>query len=64
MRQIGIVLAFLSVAGCASSPSYIIHNPEIYASVQPEVDDNGVPLAIPIQSSSQSWMTKNSHMAD
>ena len=49
-----ISLAFVAhVSACstaqplAQSPSYTIHNPGIYATQPPLVDDNGVPLAIP-----------------
>lgn len=57
-------MAVLSVTGCANAPAYVIHNPDIYASVQPAVDDNGVPLAIPTESSSQSWMTGKKGISD
>lgn len=45
--------AAIALSACAAShelasePSYTIHNPDIYGSAQPLVDDDGIPLALP-----------------
>lgn len=62
LRQLGFLVAVLALSGCASSPSYTIHNPDIYATAQPLVDDDGIPLALP--TTSQHWTHGNSRMAD
>lgn len=63
---IACVLSACSTAqSVAESPSYVIHNPGIYASVQPLMDDGGVSLAIPSATQGPfSWANGIAGMAD
>ena len=51
----------LALVGCADSQTLKIHNPEIYATQQPLVDDNGVPLALP---TAKHWSEGTGRMID
>ena len=51
----------LPLVGCADSQTLKIHNPEIYATQQPLVDDNGVPLALP---TAKHWAEGTGRMID
>ncbi|CAM3689436.1 hypothetical protein [Paracidovorax anthurii] len=51
MKLVALAVA-LALSACSSvreapdAPSFAIHNPAIYATQQPLVDDNGMPLAV------------------
>lgn len=47
----------------ADAPSYTIHNPDIYASVQPLVDDDGIPLAV-VPKDPFPWASGTARVAD
>ncbi len=47
LALVALVSACSTAQPLAQTPSYTIHNPDIYATQQPLVDDNGVPLALP-----------------
>lgn len=47
LALIALVSACSTAQPLAQTPSYTIHNPDIYATQPPLVDDNGVSLAIP-----------------
>ena len=50
----------LALVGCADSQTLKIHNPEIYATQQPLVDDDGIPLALPVKH----WAEGTGRMVD
>ncbi|QIL78578.1 hypothetical protein G7047_00570 [Diaphorobacter sp. HDW4A] len=60
MNKLGLLFVALSLVGCAGSPTLEIHNPEIFATQQPLVDDDGIPLALPVKH----WAEGNSRMVD
>lgn len=51
----------LALVGCADSQTLKIHNPEIYATQQTAVDDNGVSLALP---TAKHWAEGTGRMVD
>lgn len=52
MKTLASVAAALALCACSAvpeapdAPSYVIHNPALYATERPLVDDNGVSLAV------------------
>lgn len=51
----------LSLVGCADSQTLKIHNPEIYATQQTAVDNDGVSLALP---TAKHWSEGTGRMID
>lgn len=47
IATVAILSACSTAQPLAQTPSYTIHNPDIYATQQPLVDDEGIPLALP-----------------
>lgn len=70
MKALVALYSILTLAACttsqklASEPSYTIQNPDIYATVQPVVDDNGVPLALPAPKEAFPWASGTKGIAD
>lgn len=64
LTLISPLLACSTVQPLAETPSYTIHNPSIYATVQPAVDDEGVPLAIPAAKDPFPWASGTGRMVD
>ncbi len=48
----------------ASEPSYAIQNPEIYATFQTLVDDDGISLSVPSTSDPHPWASGTRGLAD
>lgn len=73
MKHFGTLAAALALSACASSPpaspSYVIHNPELFATERPKVDDDGIPLVFPGDETAPAtkaahWFEGNGRMVD
>lgn len=68
MKYLGTLAAVLALSACASSPpaspSYTVHNPEIFGSAPPSKDDDGNPYPYPQKSTSKAWFEGNGRMID
>lgn len=66
---ISALLSAALLAACAAAPelsaepSYTIHHPELYGSVQPLVDDDGIALALPARQPA-AWYEGTGRMVD
>lgn len=59
-----LVSACSTAQPLAQTPSYTIHNPEIFGSQPPLVDDDGIPFAVVATKDPFPWASGTARVAD